>query len=846
MYFWKDDFAVMIKAASPEEAVGFLGPGLKGEGAYSYVSTPFSLLYPTFGLNPFWYFLVGLILYYLSSVAVFYLAKEIFKDNFKALLVSLIYSAGYIGADTIYGLMNSYQSSWITIFLCISLILFIRSFEKPGILKYILSLALFYLSLETGYIRAHGFFLIVLATAFIVIIRVNINEILWFAIKLLPFFLIFRKFYLSTVTAGVGSSRLTQAISENNYDYFLNPFITFGNLIFPSHIVIAAKSLIYYLNGKNYQESKIYVLLSILFIVFNLSILPLFYFLIKNKKEVKELFLNNLRIMLFGITSAVGSFIGVFYIAAASSSLNSTHRYLTTALIGLAFYWIGLISLFVLIIFHKKKLVAIQSAILLACSFAIILTYMVLANIYTIENIIWRTYPQKKFFTQLKTHIPALTEKSFIYIDYSNKNGSNARIGNIFGTGMVGGSPEIAVHYGVDRYSVVSSIGSFKDFIARYKLEKGNLDNTYAMYFEDNNLIDYTSSFREILKNGKTGQLSISQLGLEGEKEYIHKVWLENNNSTGGLDIKNNLFEIDFPKNTSSLGGGILKFDLKIIPQISTESSQLTGEDEAYLQYLLSKSKIKNNSTAKVLNHFQDQTEDNLFDGKNETNWMADRGDWHNLIHKITSDIQFIEVSLKNPINLGGILFMNGHNLRTPTSYRILIKENGNWKEIKETDLAAPKNSGEVWFDKIEPILTSEVRIEILNSSSGDAPQLAEIELVESQFSDLDFNKALQIETDPSVILRKNPGSPAVKDYFGLNGKLSFSYLSNKDNYYNVPDINFRIKGLDGDFSYEIPIPANGTNLIKGKFFNLNFPGHYIFSNFQYINPPISYYLNQE
>lgn len=822
MYFWKDDFALMIKAQHPQEPVGFFGPGIKGDGAYRYITIPFSLLYPYFQLNASAYFFVGIFLYFISAVGVFVLANEIFQDGMKSYLATLIYSSGYIGADSIFGLTNSYQTSWVALFLTLSLTLFLKSFRTKNLGLYILSVFIFAAAVETGYVRAHGFFLIVLSSAFLLLSKFEFKQIILFVFKIFPFFLIFKSFYLSTTPAQVGSGQLSKSLESGNYDYFLNPLITFINVIIPTPLIKFSSEFIFQIIGRNISATKINFFWFIVFLIFFLSLV--IFLIVKKRFSAKfPETQSNIRIILFGLSSILGSFIGVFFIGAAATYLESTHRYLSTALISLSFFWVALFSLI-----SKKEKYKLFIPVIILC-----LLYLVFGNLYALQSINSRTKPQKEFFSQLKKEIPEINGKTFLYFDVSNKNNSQGKFGNIFGAGSVGGSPEITVHYpGVDRYDVVMSIADFKDFTKKILENNGSIDRTYAFYFEDNKLINKTSQVREILKRGKITPIKLSN-------NLNHKVSVQKKDDK--FSLADTTFEIEIPGDISTISDGILKFNLQIDPNLPDEQieEKLSPEDQKILRYLISKYSIKKNSSAVVFNHFQNQEQGNLFDGKIDTTWMANRGPWHNITHGVTNEIQYIEVFLSSPINLGGILFTNGHKLRTPTEYRILFKQGNKWEEIKKAKLTSDKNTNEIWFEKINPIFTDSIRIEILNSESGDAPQLSELELVENQFSDIDFNKAIKIELDPSILLEKNPFSFLIRNYFENYGKLSFSYLSNKDNDYNVPRLNFDVKGFYTKHQYEIPVAGNGTKLIKIRFSNLNFPANYIFSDFEYINPAL-------
>lgn len=828
MYFWKDDFALMIKAMHPEESVGFFGPGFKGDGAYRYVTTPFALLYPIFKLNPAPYFLVGTLLYFIASLSVYFLALTIFEDKRRAFLTALIFSSGFIGADSIFGLTNSYQTSWTIALLCLVLTLLVKHFKSGNWLLYLLSVILFYWTLELGYIRAHGFFIIILSTIFLVLRKINLKEIIFFVMKMIPFFFIFRNFYLLNVVATNSSKKFLEIISSTDIVFFVNPFITFVNVFFPNILVEQGVLLISRLTKSTYNIENIYILMGLLFIVANI------FLILWTRKKIKNYLKNtHIRVILFSLMAIVGSFIGVFYIGAGTTYLNSTHRYLATTLLPLSFYWMAL--------FSEVSILKRDSKILTFSIIVISITFIILGNVYALDQIRGRTNPQKNFFGQLKNYLPEIYDKTFLHFDVSNLNNSQGKFGNIFGAGSVGGSPEISLHYNVDRYSIVTSINSFDDFLNKFQKEKGKLSNTYALYYDNENLVNHTEEFRRILENGETIPLSLQDIGLSGDEFRVSSKL----NQKQTFESPN--LSINFPKTTISLTPMILGFDLKIKPLlISWENFVETKNppELIYFEYLLARKRYYTTVRVSTFDHFQDFVAGNLIDQKPETTWMAARGSWHNIINKVTDQIQFIEITLDSRMNIGGILFTNGHQLRTPTAYQIMVSKGDGWEASKKA-YVENKNSNEKWFEKIDPVLTDKVRVEILNSASGDAPQLSEVELIDAKFSSLDFDLADKVEFNPTVFIRSKASYELIKEYFSQNGKISFAFYSDKDNDFVNPPINVSVKGLENIYSYEVKIPANGQRLIMGKLYNLNLPAEYSFSNFKLHYPSLADLLNQ-
>ena len=842
MYFWKDDAALMVKAMHPQDPVGFFGPGIKGDGAYRFISVPFTYLYPIFKLNPTPYFFVGIILYFFASLSAYFLALIIYQNKLKAFLVGLIFASGYIGADSIYGLTNSYQTSWTIILLSLSIVFFVTFFRKKNIFLYLLSIILFYISLDTGFIRAHGFGLILFATSFLVIRKINPFEIVKFSILFLPFFYIFRKFYLISSTATDSSNRIINVLLNKDLSFFYNPLLTFSNVIFPNLLMERFVTFVLNITGRVINLESLFLRLIIFFFIVLLAILC-FYFFKEKQINSKKLSLD-LRVLGFSLTSIIGSFFGVFYIGAATTYLNSTHRYLVTTLLILGFFWVSFFSILNYYFFKKNH------RLYLIPILVVIFLNLILVNLFSLENIYIRSGPQRKFAAQLKSYIPNLKEKSFFYFDVSNQNNSAGKFGNIFGAGSVGGLPEISMLYDIDRYQVVASFSAFDDFIQKYKKEKGSILNSYAFYYDNENLIDLTSKFRQLLDKGDTINFNLEDMGLSGVDNFQIKSEIKTKDV---FKINNNELFFNFPSN-SSFTNSKLKFKLKIdpldlsalnFPKLVTQNQDPKNDKKLYLEYLIARNQYYKEASASAFDYFQNNFPANLVDQKIETTWMAGRGSWHNIIHNVTDQVMYIDITLNEPKFIGGIIFTNGHKLRTPTKYKIYTFSNKNFELVKEQKLDS-KDSNEKWFEKIPPRPTSKVRVEITDSTSKDAPQLAEVELVEERFTNLEFNKADKIANDITLFIDSPANYELVKSYFGQNGKIAFAYYSNKDTSFVNPPIYINMKGLNQEYEYELDIPANGIRLLKGKFYQLNLPATYTFSDFRLISPSLDYYLKNE
>src|SRR3989344_1801228 len=128
MYIWQDDNAIMFKLQNLEEGGGNLGHGIYDRNTpYRGVIVPLVPLYYFFGLEPVGYFVVGLIVYFLASVTVYFLAKELKNDKNFAFGAAVIFAAGFIGGETLWRIYNSIHSILHLIFVCLSLLFYIKA-----------------------------------------------------------------------------------------------------------------------------------------------------------------------------------------------------------------------------------------------------------------------------------------------------------------------------------------------------------------------------------------------------------------------------------------------------------------------------------------------------------------------------------------------------------------------------------------------------------------------------------------------------------------------------------------------------------------------------------------------
>src|SRR3989344_9664695 len=150
---WQDDNALIFKLQHLEEQAGFFGSGPFGMGAYRYVAIPYVPIYKLFGLNTTVFYLWAIFFYILASVSIYFLARELTNNKKLAFLSSSVFAAGFVGSDGILRLFNSIQTS-ISIILVSMFFIFLCRFVRTGQARdYLVAIILFFLALETAFIR---------------------------------------------------------------------------------------------------------------------------------------------------------------------------------------------------------------------------------------------------------------------------------------------------------------------------------------------------------------------------------------------------------------------------------------------------------------------------------------------------------------------------------------------------------------------------------------------------------------------------------------------------------------------------------------------------------------------
>lgn len=537
VYFWTDDWDLFLRVTHPNLELWGMKPGWFGSGPYRYLHTPFMPFFPIFGLNPTPYFIGSIFVYFIATVSVFLLFLEITRKKSLAIGAAAIYaSSGYIGSYTIFHLSNSYQNLGAVIFTTLTLWLLAKYYRTNNVLYYLLSIFLFYASLEIENLRAHGLiFLVFGLTILFAKWKKSLGNILLNLAKLIPFVLVYRQLYSATLGSGqtttVGAFFYTMG-RDKVFAYFINPFASFSNVIIPDNITKFVYN--FFGNSKNIIIPEVFLVLIFisfaLFITFKnknvlgkylvglLICIEVLYFIF-NRWAIGQPILSNLeahagftsilgmtmllsfllisfqlwvgkkegfsKLILFGIVLIFGHYIGYFIGIPSYSYLITTDRYLTPSVVGTA---LVLGTLFYIIKINRLK---VNLFFILCFAYGLYLVFLMnVASYTTVQDV---SKPTKRIYDTIRKITPDIPRNSILLLDI--EHGSNLRylVGSSFP------STAFALFYGFPNR--VASVRSFGEYLYNVKMGQMKLDDLLSFYIGQWKVVDTSHDIKSLLKN---------------------------------------------------------------------------------------------------------------------------------------------------------------------------------------------------------------------------------------------------------------------------------------------------------------------------------------------------------
>lgn len=761
MHFWQDDLALLFKLQHLEGRAGSFGEGLWERGSYQYLVVPFVPFFKIFGLEPFGYFLVGLFTYVLAAGAFYLFSKELFQNKKPALFSTVIFAAGYIGSNTMFRIINSWQTNIGLILALLTFWVFTKYLHQKGFVKYIVSVGLFLATIELVFIRSHSLVLPILALDFLIgMSAINIKQISFLIFRQFPFWFLWFQWYLRDPEYGApGITSFLHNILIKGEVELLSPFFAnVGNIIASDMLQMKLISIVAAL-----IESPI-LWLNILTTIVSSMLIVVIAKIVKTSNKLKVLIFIGLltatALNLFFITkdsiwyrdlqSQISGLIGMqsvilitylvivlwrlnrnisvalsfglifllsqvfgYYSKYPTAIFPTPHRYFSYAFLGFCIIF-GSLTYFLTQRFQRKGLLLL---IIIVC------VNLILSLNYQQKFIIENSIPARKFYTDMKRFLPHIQNGDYFYFDVEGSDFYQRQFSEFFGVGSMPESTALAVYYGVDRYEL-SRFTDFNEMIFSMNKDRIPLNKIHTFYYGGKGLISTTSHIRSAL-----------------EKASAQEVLEINDNRSSIVNLQNG--------NTSPASYILLSFKARILPSIedigvNSPMHKPNVQHIHIIDYLLARQNYYKTIKAKSLSEWRSQEIQYIVDNNPSTSWRGHRIYWHEKRkEQVILDLGTVQ-------SMSGVVWTNWINRLTPTSYTIEISQDGNvWTEVKKVRDGKEREAGEIVVDPFDSAQARFVRFTISETLTDDSPALSEIEIISSSFNDIDPKVATEFIASP-------------------------------------------------------------------------------------------------
>lgn len=452
-YFWHDDYTHLYKAQN----------GILSFFPYQFFSVINPFLYRIFGLTPKYYFIFGTLLYWVSALLLYELARIIFENKYYAFLTSILFSAGYIGQGSlimfpgdgagtlpilplvilmfilyIKKLKNNSNSLMLSVFFLLFVILELAPHRYVGLLPILLSLELVYLFFRQDkkkYLKHVLTRSMVFIGMFYLEYSIRPTNAFWGG--------------SSTIS---GSSKMITFVNEISLETVLMQLANFWNFIFPAYIYEALLEILRRTPGSIFRNRDALVIIQAIsglgLVVFTALIL------VFNKRK------SNIFIAIAFLTG-----LSTFLIAAPNMHISSDYRYF------MAYSFVSVIFLVAVLssLGSKKTLVTV------------LITPLVVLRLWSaiqsqrsfMENYVVHF---KNIYSQLKVEVPEISKPTLIYIEGATKQ-LNSVVGDASRVGELPTQAAFAVHYNVpmDLIILPETEDEIPELIKIHKLERANI-----------------------------------------------------------------------------------------------------------------------------------------------------------------------------------------------------------------------------------------------------------------------------------------------------------------------------------------------------------------------------------
>lgn len=858
MYFWQDDSAVIFKLQNPEGAAGSYGRGFWERGPYRYTIVPFVPFFPIFNLEPFGYFLGGLVTYIFATVA-FYLFTQQFFDNKKlAFLATLVFGAGYIGSDTMFRIANSWQTNMGLALALLTFWIFTKYLKDGGIKYYILSIFVYLFTVEAIYVRSHSIILPILFLDILFkMVPFKLQKIPFLILRQIPFWVIFYFWYLRDESFGGPGIKtfILDVFLQRNIEKVIPLFANIGNVLIPDVLQTQVINIVIKILPASYSFSNQIIALNIVILLFTSAVVILLGRLFTTSIRTQIIALSALLICmvinimiyskdllwyrdqqsvvagLIGVQSLVlvlfvayvlfkkytlisfglifgwiiiGSQIFGYLLQYPTLIFPTTHRYFSYSFIGYSLiYGTVLFGAYLLIALKKYSNLKIFGR---ALFLLIIGSNLFLGFRYQYQIVKDRSIPSRNFYKVLKEQVPVVKKGDVFFFDVYKDAYYQKQFGDFFSVGSMPESTALAIYYGVDRYDV-SMLTEIDELISKIDAGEYKLDNVHSFYYGPNGLENTSKFVKDNLEEGST---FVNVTGSYNKSSNITKL----ENGTLGSNINITLK----PESINSTTPMLLEFDLTAIPlntpntfpyyQNQKHDQESQGQIAQMLDYIKSMQDYYKNTKIKSTSEWKFREVVNALDNNLDTVWQGHRIWWND------HENEQLEVDMGAVKHIKKVIWYNWQPSLTPTSYTLEISNDGkDWLIIKEVKDGGERKSGEMVIEEFtDPVNARFVRMDISSTLTNDSPAILEFEVVEDFYTEIDPALARVVYADPFAVVNSESEWRDIFNSINDIGYFTSSWITDR---YPLNETTRKIHlNMSGyPTHYELVVPAAGTKL---------------------------------
>lgn len=560
MYFWHDDFTGLY----------YLQQNYLYWWPYHSISLLHKFLLNLLGLEPGGYFYISLFLYFIATFLVYYLLNLFFQNRLLAFFSSLVFASGYVGQEAIMMPIGNGLGTLVGLNFFLLTLFFLFKYFNDGRRKLLLfSLISFFTTLEFAFYRFATAIFVIVGTDLAFSLLGKKKDYRGFFTRSIIFgvlFLIQLLFRPSHYLLGLLGFKMLPPLSYSiqspdlfsqpnkileiiHWKYILNIIGSFWNLFYP--ITYQTDFYFYLVRSSPPQISNYWLLLSVIpliaislfilvavrilrprlfswrkiifyssvfsFVLFllgrfvksvtpypqdqisilnGLLLLILFFFVLKMGITYFQRYAIFSLILAFGLLS-------LFFLVKPDFAIESSHRYLLPSALSPAF---------AATFFITKELVKRGKNIKIAWTIFLLPTILLFFSHISVgyqtqkDFVNLHSQHARRFYEQLKAHIPTIKDKTIIYVEGETRELSMS-IADAMRVGALPSEASIAVHYATNIKNIILPETTAE--IPRILKENKDLtlDDVFTFIYDGKELRNITQGMRQLLK-GKTSVIS--------------------------------------------------------------------------------------------------------------------------------------------------------------------------------------------------------------------------------------------------------------------------------------------------------------------------------------------------